>query len=209
MKYIPWPVCPPCSTQRGDQWDNSKLRGARERRQAPHSPLLPAWREDQMERPRTILSHKIFSRDHREKPGIPPLQMLSFSRCQRANYLLKRRGLHSSGLGGRREPGPQLVSVVPGQRSPVNWTTEQGCFHQAKGQIPGSWEEKGLFSLLGLGGPSGVALGCPLQRLRGGFFGENYCTSVPFLCLEITRVIAKSGLRGAGTLEMNPQDQHV
>lgn len=40
LKYIPWPVCLPCSTQRGDQWDNSKLWGARERRQAPHSPVL-------------------------------------------------------------------------------------------------------------------------------------------------------------------------
>lgn len=150
MKYIPSPVCLPCSTQRGGQWDNSKLWGARERRQALHSPVLPAWREDQMERPRTILSHKIFSRDHREKPGTLPLQMLSFSRCQCANYLLKRRGLRSSGLGGRCGPGPQLVSVVPGQRSPENWTTEQGCFHQAKGQIPGSVKKKGLFSLLGL-----------------------------------------------------------
>lgn len=143
-----------------------------------------------MERPRTILSHKIFSRDHREKLGTPPLQMLSFSRCQCANYLLKRRGLPSGGLGGRRGPGPQLVSVVPGQRSPVNWTTEQGCSHQAKGQIPGSGKRRGCSHSWGLEGgcPSWSGTGLPSPVAIGWLFGENSCTSVSFLCLEITRV---------------------
>lgn len=138
-----------------------------------------------MERPRTVLSHKIFSRDHREKPGTLPPRMLSFSRCQCANYLLKRRGLRFSGLGGRCGPGPQLVSVVPGQRSPVNWTTEQGCFHQAKGQIPSSVKRKGCFHSWGLerGGPLWSGTELPSPEAIGWLFGENYCTSVPFLCV--------------------------